>query len=84
MGNWIRANYHGTHEQHARAGIHNKPMNLDHVATFYMTEGSSIVFIVPTKDNILWDFINDAIRDAEYARIDGIIIAQEQAINQLK
>ena len=74
MANWIECDYNGTEQQHKKAGMNNRPVNLDHVAT-YNYEGSDIIFIVPTKDNIRWEFINQETMRLEVARIDEHIVA---------
>lgn len=73
MANWINCDYHGTDQQHKNAGMNNRPVNLDLVATYHYGAGNTITFIVPTKDNVQWEFINDAVRKAELERIDGLI-----------
>jgi len=77
MANWITCNYHGTEQQHKDVGMNNSPVNLDHVAA-YNYEGNDIVFVIPTKDNIRWEFINNATMILEFQRINDIITATRQ------
>lgn len=73
MALWINCDYHGTKVQHERSGMANQPVNMDLVVSYTLVPNHSIEFIVPTKQNVLWEFINDAVRDAEYQRINDII-----------
>ena len=73
MANWIQCSYHDTEQQHARAEINNVPVNLDLAVTIIKVADENIDFIIPTKANITWRFINDAVRNLEYARIMGLI-----------
>lgn len=75
MANWIFCNYHDLEQQHKNVGMyHTNPINLDHVLTYHY-EGSDIIFIIPTKDNIRWEFINEAVMRIEFQRINDHIAA---------
>jgi len=74
MLHFIMCDYHGCEEQHRRQLKPNQPLNLALVET-YTKEGSrSIKFLFQRNEPILWNFINDALRDLELQRINDEVM----------
>jgi hypothetical protein len=74
MLHFITGEYHGCEQQHLQKFSYNQIVNLALVETIVKEEdATSIKFVFQKNEPILWKFINDAIRDLEYARIMEVV-----------
>ena len=70
--NWITCEYYGASTNPAlpNNGLPtNIDVNLDWVETFRKSDGNTIVFNFQKNEPLIWNFINDKLRDREYERI---------------
>ncbi len=76
---FIMCDYHGCERQHTAELEHNHIVNLLLVETFIKEGRTSIKFVFPKNEPIIWRFINDAIRDLEFDRVTTIAMEHQLA-----
>ncbi len=74
MANWIKPDYRGLYRDYVK--IKNPPVNLDEIVSYHY-EGYKIVFVVPRKENIEWQYLTESLRNEELDRIDKILFPPE-------